>query len=505
LRHFFDAIGKAGVPKLSSDQIAVARSIRTMLEGIFKVDYPWLWFAFIPVVDGKKVSTPQFVVFDTADNPGQTAPCGYGMIDGYRVMNLACDYYYESGLRPVARRDTGGQCLRNPWKMAPISVADVRSISIRADIARKGFRATIDRKDGRFERSGFDRQSLAAHLDVAEAWLYEARSLPSARAAFESLYFDRTALNQWFQDGWLRPMEHITQHFVDSIDVRIQTSTGTVEISSSSQNRFFLPLYIADAAGRHDDWDPALPASIAAFLPSGMRAFVTEERAFSQWGYDVANDRAVKEVIARDGITENAANAAASERGLAISYQNDDRALPADQQSLWHGWIDAPAFSQIRYEFQITRSTPLSFEAFLDGVRRTLDRLHANEWLASALAHNAGLRAVIKIGQWTPVSWAWTLRRCKLEDAALVLQRDDRAALMFEVDEPDARSHWALLRDGDLMLVAFEGKPAFPYGPGWYANVRQVHDSHYQLEASGVIVEPDGTVTEQAAALRPAS
>lgn len=177
--------------------------------------------------------------------------------------------------------------------------------------------------------------------------------------------------------------------------------------------------------------------------------------------------------------------------------------LPASLDNLthWEGSISEPALPQIRYEFSFTRTTSQTLGQFLDRIRATLERLRADDWLVAVLAHNADVRLEIEPWHQSYTQRAWTFRRVHLVDAANALARDAGSITMFDVYDGSGRSEWALLKSGDLMLVDFDGKPAFPYGQGWYANVPHVRDSYYQVEVSGAIVSPDGTIEEYGGAI----
>lgn len=56
-----------------------------------------------------------------------------------------------------------------------------------------------------FSRSGLDRNNLVSHLDAAEAYLQQARSLSAARDAFESEYFNTADFAAW----WDRNSIHV--------------------------------------------------------------------------------------------------------------------------------------------------------------------------------------------------------------------------------------------------------------------------------------------------------
>lgn len=517
-----DDIGKPGVPRLTQAQIASARGIRTTLEGIFKRSYPWLWFAFVPKVDGKVTSEPQFVVFDTADQPNQIAPCAYPFTTGYRVMNLTCDYYYSSGEEPVVVRDSSGQCMPNPWRMTPLSVSEVRSITIEGSAGTR-YSATIVNRDGRFvrsdgveipseaiaaftaalthpqpwfdvARSGYDRTGLIARRKDAEAYLNEAIAMPSVRAAFDAQYFDEAALARWFQAIWIKPMETITDSY-PKIDVHVQTAQGTLEAYSESQNAFMLPLYVTDRNGWRRDWDPALSRSIAAILePSPVADTLRAANVPQNWGAAIARSTAIRDAILRDGITETAADAAAAARGLSITFDKSETS--PDERPDWRGTISPAGFPHVQHAFEVWRTTLDRFGSFLDAVAATLERVRAHAWLMAALKRDAA--ATLEIAPWRQdyVTWADEFKNDGFAEAAATLKRDGDSVVTFEVHDGDGDSEWALLRSGGVMLLTYRGTPSFPYGPAWYVNVRHVYDSRYQVNASGVIVAPDGTIAE---------
>lgn len=375
-----------------------------------------------------------------------------------------------------------------------------------------------------FERMGFTRASLRERLDDADAYIGAAVSIPSARTAFESLFLDNVAMENWL----VRSERHCTRFkenpaacfrigagdFAPSLNATIALRHGkTIKIASASQDPFMLPFSITDASGTHVSSDPGLARAIAGLMPKD--ALLSGQLAATgvplEWAYALSQTKAVALAIEREAISPATARDIADRRGLLLTYTvtpnpkqwpaaDDDHIVgnmangPAALQSAaaWSGFATQKNQPRARFMMGGVRSSATAFETLLLPAHDAFAALHAATWLSRGLTANPSLTVELSPDTPETASYVTTLREHGRSTIAQILAASRHSALLLTLaDGAGHSSRWFLLPDGSTILLDFQDGISFPNGVEWYRSLPKLRPDGYSGNV-GIMLNPDG-------------
>lgn len=344
-----------------------------------------------------------------------------------------------------------------------------------------------------FSQAGFDRAYLRFHLDAAEAYLQQARSLSAVRAAFEKEYFDAGDFEKWVASEF-DPCDYaVITDYYPHLSVTITAGSRNVRITSGSQRGFMLPLWITDERGTRPTFNPGLARAIASLLPADapLHDALTEKYEAENWGEAITRTPAVIQAIGETGTTREQARRIAHSMGLGIEYD-----VSADAAS-WSGSVWLRAVPWVRYTLSARRSSIQAFAASLMGPKMALQSLARAHWLIDALRRSRIATATASDASSSKNSNVNELYRAGLLAAGGRLAGDSLPATEVEIaDGTGGESWWFVLDDGDMLLDEFEPETtSFPFGKLWYDRVAGVHLEDRNV-LSGAVVSPAGTLLQ---------
>ena len=409
--------------------------------------------------------------------------------------------------------------------VAPVSLRDVQTIRIQSSVGFKAYDDVFERRDGvwvrrndgyrvssadlaallkalsrtpatqfDFSRARLDRPHMLAALNKAEENLYEARSLPAARTAFETYFFDLPMFERWIDKSWFDPCSLVViTDYYPHLDVTISAGNRRIKITSGSQRAFMLPLWISDGRGMRPTFDPGLAAEIAKVMRPGaaVKSILWNDDTPINWADAIAQSNAVKDAIAKTGTTQAQAMHVAHSMGLALDYR-----LSADGTS-WTGAVWLPQMPRVRYPLQGWRPSNAAFAVSLERPRDALQALLKARWFISAMRQTPSATAELSDAESWKQGFVQQLYVADRLGVADCLAADPLPGTVVNVQRgSDDGSRWFVLANGDMLLRDFtQGKTVFHFGQKWYERL-PVLSSGYDGSVTAALVRSDGSLVQ---------
>ena len=347
-----------------------------------------------------------------------------------------------------------------------------------------------------FSRTGIDRAWLQSRLASAEGALGPAISLPAARSAFDAMYLNPSAMQQWMDSPAYKKANELTLGTPTMRNSRITVVAGarTIEVAESGEiGPYLVPFTITEGANNTYTYDPAISRAVAALLPQGAtnRAMLLADALPSRWAEQVAESAGVSAAIARTAVSQPEMQSIAASLGLTLY------AMILGDQSSWQGLVARTSLPRLHYAFKEKRTSTLAFRTELLEARATIDRVARVPWLEAGFKREP---QDVRIGRDRKLNEGAiaAFRYMGRTQAADALARSGPDTPFVTIHPGGDYSRWLLLSNGDMVLLDFSGHAAFPFGRQWYINQPQVVGPNPDEYLAGVIVHPSATVATAA-------
>lgn len=343
-----------------------------------------------------------------------------------------------------------------------------------------------------FSRTGIDRAWLQSRLAAAQAALGPAISLPAARSAFDAMYLNPAAMQQWMDSAAYKKANELTlgTPTMRNSRVTVVAGTRTIELAESGEiGPYLVPFEIAEGADKSFTYDPAISRALAALLPQGAtnRTLLLADALPSRWAEQVAGSASVSAAIAREAVSQPEMQSIAASLGLTLY------AMILGDQSSWQGFAARTSLPRMHYRFNEKRASAAAFRQELLEARATIDRVARVPWLETGLKRDP---QDVRIGRDSKLNEGAVaaFRFMGRTQAADALARSGPDTPFVTIHPGGDYSRWLLLSNGDMVLLDFSGHAAFPFGRQWYLNQPQVVGPNPDEYLSGVIVHPNAAV-----------